>query len=271
MRILLWIGNDSVHRALAVKFKNEIDVVGLVIEKKDKRVRRTFGLMFFKAIEILLFNSVRNSWIRLNNYYAKNYPDLPDVPILFVKNINSDETSVFSTTLSPDLILVSGTSLINDKTLKVFPSKSIWNLHTGVSPYIKGGPNCTNWCLATKQFHLIGNTIMWLDLGIDSGNIITTELTEFTEITDLFSLHRDVFEHAHDLYIRAVKLYIVGTVPNINQSLLSDGFTYYNREWGLFQIIRAINNFKKFKNTYDSPSEAQKKSNLKLIPLISKN
>ena len=86
--------------------------------------------------------------------------------------------------------------------MQLLKTLMILNLHTGISPYIKGGPNCTNWCIATKQFEKIGNTIMWLDKGIDTGELLTTENTKFNS-TDksLLKIHMRVMNHAHDLYI----------------------------------------------------------------------
>jgi len=33
------------------------------------------------------------------------------------------------------------------------------------------------WCLAKNWLHLIGNTVMWIDPGIDSGDLLSTERT----------------------------------------------------------------------------------------------
>jgi hypothetical protein len=47
---------------------------------------------------------------------------------------------------------------------------------------------------------------MWLNDGINSGKIISIELTPFSGKENLPEAHIKVMEHAHDLYIRALKI-----------------------------------------------------------------
>ncbi|MBK8140455.1 MAG: hypothetical protein IPK57_05175 [Chitinophagaceae bacterium] len=54
---------------------------------------------------------------------------------------------------------------------------------------------------------------MWLNAGIDTGNIITTETIDIRNAIDLKQAHRMVMEHAHDLYIRAVEYLFSNTRP----------------------------------------------------------
>ena len=123
-------------------------------------------------------------------------------------------------------------------------NRGVVNLHTGISPYVKGGPNCTNWCLAQGWFHLIGNSVMWLDRGIDSGNLITTERTSLTGDEDQEELHWKVMEHAHDLYVRAISAIAAGDgVPDVPQQDLGTGPTFHNADWTARAMIRARWNF----------------------------
>ena len=136
--------------------------------------------------------------------------------------------------------------------LSIKPALGILNLHTGLSPYIKGGPNCTNWCIATKQFHLIGNTIMLVDIGIDTGNLVTTELVDFTGDEDLSGIHLKVMEHAHNLYLKAIDKLSKGEHFNIKQSSISKGTTFYTKQWGLKEKINLIKNLKQFQKSIKS-------------------
>ena len=121
----------------------------------------------------------------------------------------------------------------------------ILNLHTGVSPYIKGGPNCTNWCLA-NNYYLIGNTIMKLDKGIDSGAIIATECTALDGNETLFELHHKVMEHGFNLYVKVISCYVKDKVAlkSIPQDNISNkGNLFYTKDWTIFKVIRAYYNF----------------------------
>ena len=169
----------------------------------------------------------------MQNEYRHQFPQWPNVPAITVDSINSNEAFDFTNQLAPDLIVVSGTSLVKKKMLSLNPSVGIINLHTGLSPYIKGGPNCTNWCISTRQFDKIGNTIMWINEGIDSGNIITTECTRLKEARNLGDIQWQVMEHAHALYLKAIH-YLLNSSPPYNsvpQKDITPGTLYLTRMW----------------------------------------
>jgi folate-dependent phosphoribosylglycinamide formyltransferase PurN len=85
-------------------------------------------------------------------------------------NVNDPITLQFLEETRAELVLVSSTTLVGKDIINWAEARmGILNLHTGLSPYINGGPNCANWCLAEMQFHLIGNTVHWVDRGVDSG------------------------------------------------------------------------------------------------------
>ena len=80
---------------------------------------------------------------RLQNYYDDRFNIIGQLPSLEIENINESKVQEFSSQLGPDLIIVSGTGLIKEKNLSTKTKYGIINLHTGLSPNIKGGPNCT--------------------------------------------------------------------------------------------------------------------------------
>ena len=148
-------------------------------------------------------------------------------------------------TLRPELVVVSGTNLLSPALIKKINLYGVvLNLHTGISPYIKGGPNCTNWCFYLGRADLIGNTVMWLNEGIDSGNIIATERTIFSTKDSLLSIHIKNIEHGHDLYLRALSMVINREeVLSINQDLLSPHRLFLAKDWGLSQRVKALLNY----------------------------
>lgn len=203
-------------------------------------------------------------------YYKTNYPNFPDCRLVEVTNINDSQTYAVTSAAKPDLVIVSGTSLVKDNLLELKPALGIMNLHTGLSPYIKGGPNCTNWCIATEQLHLIGNTIMWIDKGIDSGAIIATELTDFTGEESFFEVHLKVMEHAHALYMRAIASVVSGKKnAGTAQDKITEGKTYYRKNWTLLEQLRLVKNFRDFKTEVHSLSYKQKRNEVKTISLAS--
>jgi methionyl-tRNA formyltransferase len=151
--------------------------------------------------------------------------------------------------------------------LELRPSVGILNLHTGLSPYIKGGPNCTNWCIATGQFHLVGNTVMWIDEGIDSGNIFATEFTDFTGTDDLNAIHVKVMDHAHDLVVRSLESISKGSRTSVKQSEIAKGVTYYTRDWNLKQKFSLVSNIDAFNRCVLSGECLELRKDVRTVPV----
>lgn len=72
--------------------------------------------------------------------------------------------------LNPDLLVCYGSSLIKSELLQKFEGKFL-NVHLGLSPYYRGaGTNI--WPLINGEPDMVGATFMYIDEGIDTGNII---------------------------------------------------------------------------------------------------
>jgi methionyl-tRNA formyltransferase len=266
MNIVLWINDQANQKALANKLHNAFGLNLIVVESKTPQRRN--AISFLKKIAgFLLFKPLTKSWENMLAFYNGKYASYPEVKIVRTTNLNSEEVYKATLTVNPALVIVSGTTLVKQKLLSLKPTIGILNLHTGLSPYVNGGPNCTNWCLALNQFHLIGNTVMWIDAGIDSGNIISTELTPFNGSESLTSVHIKVMEHAQDLYLRAVKEVLAGKRNSVPQHDIATGKTFYNKQWGFSQKHDAIKNFKKFKQVVTSAEYKKKQESLKTIKL----
>lgn len=252
MKIIAWVGKEPNQIALINKLNEQFEIVGVVYENRASKSVKSYGLktLIKKILSRLFFGFIPRTWKKIQNYYNTKYSIIDDVPTLEVTNVNDSEVQNFSSQLAPDLIIVSGTSLIKGENL-LTPSKyGIINLHTGLSPYIKGGPNCTNWCLSKGKTHLVGNTIMWINEGIDSGNLILTEQTALEGKESFFDIHLKVMEHAHEIYIKAIKNIRNNSAKNIPQSTLGEGSIYYNKNWSLKSQLNLLINLLRFKSLH---------------------
>lgn len=266
MKIILLCGNKSNQLALAAKVAKDFELIGIVKEERPGKAKLTATTLFSKIIDRLLFSKIAGSWYDLLSYYKKNYRE-PDHPAkLNTTYINAPEVVQFIERLKPDLIMVSGTSLIKKQLLELKPPKGIINLHTGLSPYVKGGPNCTNWCIANNNLHLIGNTIMWIDQGIDSGNIITSETVPYMGNESLNSLHLKVMEHAHHLYLQA--LHCVennfANCPSVKQADIGKGELYLTKMWNIKAKLRFIRHCATLEKRLQAAAQLKQKTNLDL-------
>ena len=79
--------------------------------------------------------------------------------------------------INPNLILTYGCSIIRKPLLLLFEKKII-NIHLGISPYYLGAG--TNFhALVNNEFQFFGYSIIYMDQGIDTGEIIHQSRAEF--------------------------------------------------------------------------------------------
>lgn len=214
----------------------------------------------------------RTSWLGMQRRYAELYPRFPDAPLCEVEEVNDARTVEVVGEAAADLVLVSGTNLLRQPLIDASNARTTFgtmNLHTGLSPYVRGGPNCTNWCLATSRPWLIGNTVMWIDAGIDSGAIVATECTSLDGTESLGELHRKVMDHAHDLTVRAVGAVGAGaTAPVPQADFREKGSLHLTRHWTGGQMAKAwLFHRASFGRAVRSPSFEHERADLELVRL----
>ncbi len=82
----------------------------------------------------------------------------------------------------PDLIVIFGSSIIKEPLLSILPYGRMINLHLGLSPYYRGsGTNF--WPFVNNELEYVGSTILCIDQGVDTGDIIAHVMPE-VEIGD---------------------------------------------------------------------------------------
>ena len=276
MKVVILTMDQANQAALCHKLEPHCEIGAIVLSenvpRKSTPATRRVHSVVNRASARLAGRPFVNAWQKLQASYKQLYAHFPDAPIVRVKNINDAAAIRTIEETSPDLIIVSGTNLVGKRILEM-ASHGIGavNLHTGLSPYIKGGPNCTNWCLAERSFHFIGNTVMWLDPGIDSGNIIASEQTTLTGRETLAGLHWKVMEHAQAMYVSVVaKLARGESVPSVPQDRIASGKTYNSIDWNLWAMLNARYNFKYHYRSYFTDPERQsaQTSSLVLLPIL---
>lgn len=270
MKILLLCGNQPNHLTLAHKVAARFELAGIILEEKPPTGITIFNAIP-KAIDKLFFSEINIAWHQLMQHYSNNFKGFPQAEIFKTSSINTQRIIEFIEKIKPDLVMVSGTSLIKKPLIEIEFPKGIINLHTGISPYVKGGPNCTNWCLANDEFHLIGNTIMWLNAGIDAGNLIATETTEFSGNENLFEIHLKVMEHAQNLYLKVVEQLKKDSskCPSVNQKEIAEGKLYLTKMWNFSKKKSLLKNIanSRFSKIIQSQEYREKKNKLKLVKI----
>lgn len=246
MTIVLICSLDANQRALAHRLEAVAPLAAIITCRPPGPKRLpTAAERLARVARGLVGLPLRRSWFAMLDRLGRRYPDFPRSPLLSIGDVNDPRVAEAIDRIGPGLVVVSGTNLLKPPLIDAISrSARIVNLHTGISPFVKGGPNCTNWCLATRQFDRIGNSVMWIDAGIDTGNLIATERTPLDGDESLIQLHVKVMDHAHDLLCRAVERLVAGQpLPNVPQEEIGRGPVFYNREWTAAAAARAVINF----------------------------
>lgn len=92
-------------------------------------------------------------------------------PIFIEKGQINDAIQVNTiSNLNPDVIISYGCSIIRSSLLTAFKDRFM-NIHLGLSPYYRGsGTNF--WPFVNKELQFVGTTFMYIDSGVDTGEII---------------------------------------------------------------------------------------------------
>src|SRR6266404_2499950 len=140
------------------------------------------------------------------------------VPIIDVADVNAERAVDFVRGLQPDVICVNGTNLLRQPMLNFIPSVRLGaiNLHTGLSPYSRGG-NCNLYMLLEGHPELVGLTVHHISPGVDSGDIIFSarpklEPQDTYEIIDAKTFHLGI-----DLVLAAIRQLQEGRAQRVPQ------------------------------------------------------
>ena len=245
MKLVLLCGDEPLQRGLAQRL-SRIAPLAAIVKVRPRSRPATLRSRLGRLARGLTGLPLRRAWKATQAHFDQLAPEFPEAPMLAVESVNAPDVAALIAEIRPDFVLVSGTDLLRRPLIEAIErgGGQILNLHTGISPYVKGGPNCTNWCLATGRFDLIGNTILWIDPGIDSGDIVATERTPLSGRETLAELHIAVIDHGHDLYGRALARLVSGApLPRVAQAEIGSGRTFMTKEWTAAAAARAVANF----------------------------
>jgi len=104
--------------------------------------------------------------------------------------------------LNPDLIVVIAFRILPDSILKI-PTIGAINLHASLLPKFRG-PAPINWAIINGE-EKSGNTIFFLDSGIDTGSIIDTSECDITENMTTGDLYLKLKEQGPKLVLKTLK------------------------------------------------------------------
>jgi len=140
------------------------------------------------------------------------------VPCLHVQDVNAPEAVDFVRRSAADLVLVNGTNLIRKQMLKLCEGMKwgLLNLHTGLSPYSRGG-NCNLFMLLEGKPEHVGVTVHHIDVGIDRGDIVLSDHVPLLPTDNREMIDARAFHHGIEQLLMGAKALIGGWAPRIKQ------------------------------------------------------
>ena len=159
---------------------------------------------------------LRDRQIEEKFFQAGGGPEFPKgVPLFISKDPNNEETVQWIKSISPDILVVFGTRLISEPVLSTARLGAL-NLHTGLSPYYRGG-QCTFWCLYEGDVEHIGVTVHHLSSRIDGGDIVYTAQPELEPGDTVRSIECKLVRLGTERMIQAIEELEAGKAPRIPQ------------------------------------------------------
>lgn len=146
----------------------------IFLKRRIKRLGpiKVIGQILFHALVVVpLMQSSKKRKEEIYKKFSMRPNPLPDKQVTRVKSINDSLVLHKIKEINPDLIIVNGTRIIIKEILEQFPCMAI-NTHAGITPKYRG-VHGTYWALANRDPENSGVTIHQVDVGIDTGKIIS--------------------------------------------------------------------------------------------------
>ncbi|MGV7222449.1 MAG: formyl transferase [Nitrospinales bacterium] len=180
-KILLITGPDQRHQYYINHLNHNFDIAGIIIENSNYPVVASHNSKeqlawdwFFTRRKDYEKKHFKNS----EKLYRQNQPLITTIPN---SSLNSKETIKIINSIDPDLIAIFGSSIVGNGLIERYP-KNIFNLHIGLSNEYRGS-SCNFWPIYERRVDHLGATIIRINAGIDSGEILAQDRIEL-EVDD---------------------------------------------------------------------------------------
>jgi len=166
MRIVILTSNGLRHKFLANSLASHVDDTLIISECKPN------DSIFYNSKDLTeidnhfkLRNETEKFFFPKNDFFIAK-----TLPIMY-KEVNLDYVYQVIKNFKPDIMIIFGSHIVREPLLSLLPRDCIINLHLGLSPYYRGsGTNF--WPFVNNELEYLGSTILYLDSGIDTGDII---------------------------------------------------------------------------------------------------
>jgi folate-dependent phosphoribosylglycinamide formyltransferase PurN len=175
--------------ALINSLAEQCQLKGIVFESRATLLTKVFlnrlkrhGLwtmanqLVYKLLDLLIFQ--RNARLRGLEILGKDISFHPETfeatEIIQTSSVNSRNVLDFAERSRPDVVIVSGVSILGDEFLRALDGIPVINIHCGITPRYRGAHGAF-WAVVNGDWDNVGVTVHFIDRGIDTGSIILQE------------------------------------------------------------------------------------------------
>ena len=248
MKIVVLTSNSLRHKFLANTLSSYCDDALIISECKPQTSSFDDSKNYTKIENhFLLRDKTEKSFFPNDNYFIPK-----TLPILY-KEVNSSYVYEVIKNFKPDILIIFGSSIIKEPLISLLPTGHIINLHLGISPYYRGsGTNF--WPFVNNELEYLGSTILHLDAGIDTGDIICHVRPKIELNDNVHTLGCKIIKSSVESLIKIIKLLDEGKKLNrVKQWDVKDRY-YKTKDFDEIALSKYKNNLKNdmIKNYLDS-------------------
>ena len=154
--------------------------------------------------------------------------------------------------LNPDIIITCAYGQIIPKVLLDYPKYGCINVHASLLPKLRGGAPIHHAII--DGYDKTGITIMYMDIGMDTGDIISTKEVDILDTDTMISLHDKLKIIGRDLLLDTLPNILSGNINRIKQDDIEATYGYnikkeeekidFNKtKREIYNQIRGLNNY----------------------------
>ena len=283
MKILLITSTDSRHNFFCQNFVKEFpnDEIRIIMQEKPvknftQRIKKRLSRDFFRWTRKYIYDFLFSSYVRrfyeeksacestffgdYDNWVKVHCPEKLIIYLNKNQSLNSKRVVKAIRNYHPDLIFVMGSGIVGKRIINAAKMYAI-NLHTGLSPYYRGG--FTNlWPILDGRAAFCGSTVHLLSHKIDGGDIIAHATPEIEYTDDYSSINCKAIVCGVDVMTKLIKKIQSGidvtmyTQEDIGVEMKSYNLTGYELRKYYTNYANTVSNFCSNKLDYpeDRPS-----------------
>jgi methionyl-tRNA formyltransferase len=238
MKIVILTSNSLRHKFLANTLSQHCEDTLIISECKPQTLSSDDSKNYTEIDNhFMLRDETEKSFFPNDNYFIPK-----TLPIVY-KEANSPYVYQVIKNFKPDILIVFGSSIIKEPLISLLPAGHIINLHLGISPYYRGsGTNF--WPFVNNELEYLGSTILHLDAGIDTGDIICHVRPKIDFNDNVHTVGCKIIKSSVESLIKIIKLLNDGKKLNrVKQWDVNDRY-YKTKDFDEIALSKYKNNLK---------------------------